>query len=49
VACKPAIVVSAGNQAAAAPGSCCACKEGYGDRWAGMRGTTGPGMRRIAS
>src|SRR5882672_6813210 len=25
------------------------CKEGYGDRWAGMRGTTGPGMRRIAS
>jgi len=23
--------------------------DGYGDRWAGMRGTTGPGMRRIAS
>ena len=49
LACKPAMVVSAGNQAAAAPASCCACKEGYGDRWAGMRGTTGPGMSRIAS
>src|SRR3954447_5954190 len=43
------MVVSVGNQAPAAPASCCACKEGYGDRWAGMRGTTGPGMRRIAS
>src|SRR5277367_5222477 len=49
LACKPATVVNAGNQAAAAPASCCACKEGYGDRWAGMRGTTGPGIRRIAS
>src|SRR6202163_2460207 len=34
------MVVSAGNQAAAAPASCCACKEGYGDRWAGMRTMT---------
>src|SRR5215813_12944057 len=38
-----------GKPGRAVPASCCACKEGYGDRWAGMRGTTGPGMSRIAS
>ena len=32
LACKPAMVVNAGNQAAAAPASCCAYKDGYGDR-----------------
>jgi hypothetical protein len=28
VACRPAMVVSAGNQVAVAPASCCTCKEG---------------------
>ena len=49
LACKPAIVVSAGNQAAAALAACCARNEGYGDKSAGISGATGPGMRWIAS